>query len=563
MTHALGCYYCPEHKLPVDLDYIAKLAPPVIRLLEPDVQHIADMHALCPNAIIAPRTWAIDDGSDEDHPSKQVNRLMADPVGTGRDHAAQYRGQLDRWKQEAHDRGLTLPLDDHIYFNSANEPNQGGTAEKIAAYSVAFLNRCTELNIRATAPCLGVGWPDNSGPDTPVNWQPYIDAGLEQAINRGQHWLDVHEYFYKTGPQDGWTWLAGRHLQCPLDVPILLGEIGCDNFVYNERWQKEPEETRGNRGWQGNVTPDQYAEMVEWHIRHSDTRVIAALLYLTDFRDNRWESFNTRAAHGALLARKDNMVPQATPNTPPVTIHLPAVGTGASTMYVNVPSGARVRDKPGIGAVLTAIPYGESITVLGLLDQNGQIWANVKTNSGIVGYSLAALLSLTQPVTTRIDPPAPVTGPGPTTPPIQAGDDWSRVWPITLNIEGGLSTDRSDPGNYRPNGEFVGTKFGISALAHPTLDIVNLTKEQALEIYRRDYWQGSGADKLPWPLNLLHFDAYVQNEVAAREFLAASRGNPNLYMAERIDWYTRISNWENNGKGWMRRCATILRQAAT
>lgn len=158
-----------------------------------------------------------------------------------------------------------------------------------------------------------------------------------------------------------------------------------------------------------------------------------------------------------------------------------------------------------------------------------------------------------------------VTTPPPTPEPVPAGDNWSRVWPVTLNIEGGLSTDRSDPGNYRPNGEFVGTKFGISALAHPTLDIVNLTKEQALDIYRRDYWQGSGADKLPWPLNLLHFDAYVQNEVAAKQFLAASGGDPDRYMAERIDWYTRAPSddqWQHNGKGWMRRCATMLREAS-
>lgn len=319
MTHALGVYYAPEHGFKVDRDYIAALQPPVIRILDPDVQHIADMHALAPNAIIAPRTWAIDDGSDEAHPSKQVRRLMADPVGTGRDHAEQYRGQWDRWQQEAAQRGLKLPPVERILFNSANEPNQGGTPDKIAAYCVAFLNRCTELGIRACGPCLGVGWPDNNGPDTPVDWSPYASAGLEQAIQRNGGMLSVHEYFYKSGPQDGWRWWAGRHLQCPFDVPILLGEIGIDNYVDTKRWAHEG----GNRGWQGNVSPDQYAEMIERHIRGCDPRVKAALIFITDYRNNSWESFNTRPAHDALLARKDRMIPQGNATTKTHLPHIP------------------------------------------------------------------------------------------------------------------------------------------------------------------------------------------------------------------------------------------------
>lgn len=313
----LGVYYTATHRIPEDADYIRKLQPPVIRLLDPDVQIIATVHALVPNAIICPRTWAIDDNN-----GAAVRAINADPVKAGIDHANQYRGQMDGWKQQAVQRGLSLPAESAIYFNCANEPNQGGELVKIAQYAVAFLDRCTELGLRATAPCLGVGWPDNSGPGTPVNWQPYVDAGLEQAIQRGNHWLELHEYFDKTGPQDGWTWWAGRHLQCPFDVPILLGEIGMDRYV-RPGWDKNS----GNRGWQGNVDPNGYGDMIQWHIRHSDTRVVAALVFITDIANKEWASFNTRPAHGAFLARKDAMVPQTTPKTQP-TINLPSISTG-------------------------------------------------------------------------------------------------------------------------------------------------------------------------------------------------------------------------------------------
>ncbi len=50
----------------------------------------------------------------------------------------------------------------------------------------------------------------------------------------------------------------------------------------------------------------------------------------------------------------------------------------------------------------------------------------------------------------------------------------------TVGVEGGYVNDPVDPG-----GE---TKFGISARTYPTVDIKNLTLDQAIEIYERDFW---------------------------------------------------------------------------
>jgi lysozyme family protein len=52
-----------------------------------------------------------------------------------------------------------------------------------------------------------------------------------------------------------------------------------------------------------------------------------------------------------------------------------------------------------------------------------------------------------------------------------------------INIEGGLTEDRQDHGGL--------TKYGISKREYPHLDIVNLTVDQALEIYQRDYWNAN------------------------------------------------------------------------
>uniref|UniRef100_UPI0039E582BF glycosyl hydrolase 108 family protein n=1 Tax=Klebsiella pneumoniae TaxID=573 RepID=UPI0039E582BF len=49
-----------------------------------------------------------------------------------------------------------------------------------------------------------------------------------------------------------------------------------------------------------------------------------------------------------------------------------------------------------------------------------------------------------------------------------------------LGHEGGYVNDPRDPG-----GE---TQFGISKRAYPNVDIKGLTRETAISIYKRDFW---------------------------------------------------------------------------
>lgn len=54
--------------------------------------------------------------------------------------------------------------------------------------------------------------------------------------------------------------------------------------------------------------------------------------------------------------------------------------------------------------------------------------------------------------------------------------------------EGGYSNDPIDPG-----GE---TQFGIAKRYHPDVDIKNLTKEQAIQIYGKEYWAKLSCDQI-------------------------------------------------------------------
>lgn len=57
---------------------------------------------------------------------------------------------------------------------------------------------------------------------------------------------------------------------------------------------------------------------------------------------------------------------------------------------------------------------------------------------------------------------------------------FTKAIEVILKHEGGYVNDPNDLG-----GE---TNFGISKRSYPNLDIKNLTRDQAIEIYRRDWW---------------------------------------------------------------------------
>jgi lysozyme family protein len=70
-----------------------------------------------------------------------------------------------------------------------------------------------------------------------------------------------------------------------------------------------------------------------------------------------------------------------------------------------------------------------------------------------------------------------------------------------LANEGGYSSNPDDPGG--------ATNFGISARAHPGLDIAALTRDAAIEIYWRQWWLRFGFALLPAAVAAKTFDLAV------------------------------------------------------
>jgi hypothetical protein len=121
---------------------------------------------------------------------------------------------------------------------------------------------------------------------------------------------------------------------------------------------------------------------------------------------------------------------------------------------------------------------------------------------------------------------------------------------FVLQMEGGY-TDGS-------SGDLGGeTKFGICKRAYPDLDIRNLTVERAKEIYRRDYWEKAGCDLLSWPLDLIVFDAAVNQGVSfAREMAHECRDAPAALMYRLKKYSAIVAGRPQSAKffrGWVNR----------
>lgn len=93
--------------------------------------------------------------------------------------------------------------------------------------------------------------------------------------------------------------------------------------------------------------------------------------------------------------------------------------------------------------------------------------------------------------------------------------NFDRAFKYTVGHEGGYGNDRRDRGNWSTGiigqGQLLGTKYGISGMSYPHLDIKNLTLDQAKEIYRRDFWRAVKGDDLPPGLDLVVWDAAVNS----------------------------------------------------
>ena len=155
--------------------------------------------------------------------------------------------------------------------------------------------------------------------------------------------------------------------------------------------------------------------------------------------------------------------------------------------------------------------------------------------------------------------------------------NFDQAFDRLLGNEGGYVNDPNDPG-----GE---TNWGISKRSYPNVDVKALTREGAKRIYRTDFWERGGMDGYDPAIAFQVFDIAVNSgiETAVRMLqraagvaddghagpvtIAAVKARSvtdvlMLLVAERLEFWAKLSTWERFGRGWSRRAAQDLRYAA-
>lgn len=148
---------------------------------------------------------------------------------------------------------------------------------------------------------------------------------------------------------------------------------------------------------------------------------------------------------------------------------------------------------------------------------------------------------------------------------------------VVLQHEGGYVCDPRDPG-----GE---TNFGISKRSYPDIDIARLTRDQAIEIYKRDFWLKINGPSLPDPLKLVVLDfainagvrraAYTlqkivgtnaDGKIGPKTLKAVSKYSPYTllwnYTLKRLEFYQKLPGWKHYSKGWTKRILDVTKHSA-
>jgi lysozyme family protein len=136
-------------------------------------------------------------------------------------------------------------------------------------------------------------------------------------------------------------------------------------------------------------------------------------------------------------------------------------------------------------------------------------------------------------------------------------NNFERAFAVVVGIEAGYVNNPQDPG-----GE---TKYGVTKRQYPTVDIKNLTLEQAQDIYRRDYWNTHDLDTLEYGKALLVFDTAINGGNHARWYGMyggyAMKDFAQAFLAERVLYMASLPGWVSFGRGWSRRLFKIYDEA--
>jgi len=309
-----GFFAFPRHQVQGTLDWIARLQPSVVKgfLSVTSGQWWGEVSRVSPGSIRVLVHGEVSDNPDMSTPER-------DAESTAR--AVDVDKRLPRL--------IILKNEPHIWDGPA-------VRRQVTDYTCRWLARAHQLGLSGVVGEFSNGWPHTQPIDSDEWWLDFL--AIDAAMAAGDYW-GLHEYWGTKGPLAWWPWTCGRHMLCPTQHGILIDECGFDMNV---------DGAGDNGGWAGRLTPDAYvAQIVQYHQLIADPRVKGTAIFLLDYDNNHWASFDVWPVIDRLAARWPDCLhtdPRATPPaqpTPAVVAGRPVLAT--SDAVVDKASGGNVR----------------------------------------------------------------------------------------------------------------------------------------------------------------------------------------------------------------------------
>jgi len=159
-------------------------------------------------------------------------------------------------------------------------------------------------------------------------------------------------------------------------------------------------------------------------------------------------------------------------------------------------------------------------------------------------------------------------------------DRFPALVPLLLKHEGRFVDDPNDPGGATNMGITIGTLSQWRGWSVTPDDVLALTQDEALEIYRAWYWAQPGIGRLPIGIDRAVFDFAVHSgakraimalqrvlkvaddgKLGPISYAAAAKANPVETITRLIEgrrrFLSRLSIWPRYRNGWTTRLAEV------
>lgn len=333
MTSLLSVYWSALHGQAEGLEYIRRLTPRDVLILDPDVQHVIDAHEASPESEITLRRWEWDDGRTRDNQHGVYKRIADDPEGAADWVIANYMSMVVAMEAEARRRGRRFPAREQLTLHLVNEPDSNYILPALNRHTIRACQQAKSHGVKLDGLNLSTGHPAILNAHGEPDWTPL--HGALEALAAGGHYAVTHEYYNSLGITDPpvHPWHIGRHTKWAPRIPGLkwkIGEFGVEELVNGHM--------DDHHGWQGRISPDRMVADMDWYLGQARDDVKAVRVFMTGYADRVWRTFDTEPVRDRLVEVGKRHPSEREPSQTH-TVHIPAVIGPPATQPQPEPTG--------------------------------------------------------------------------------------------------------------------------------------------------------------------------------------------------------------------------------